>query len=220
MTETLKERADTVPITLGLKMEDLEVCSQPGIRVSARHLDYLSIDIDPYLISWAGSSLEAQCLPFLGCIARWLADKPVLLQEFGLPTAPTLPEPGRLLRSDSYQPVLINEDDAAKFVENALIQLCRFNLMGALWKSYGDYHPTIWDWPPLKTNPRERFFGILRQDGSPKLTVAAFKSVETKRPDEAISLDWIDTPEEDFYNNPKQHLGRLYRRFLEYFDFN
>jgi hypothetical protein len=32
-------------------------------------------------------------------------------------------------------------------------------------------------------------------------------------------LEWIDVGEEEYYQDPKQHLGRLYRRFREYYSF-
>jgi hypothetical protein len=107
----------------------------------------------------------------------------------------------------------------AEFAERVLVQLRRFEMIGGFWKSYGDYHPSIWNWAPLYRNLHERFFGVLRHDGSTKPIALAFKSSGTGRAEGGTSHDWIDTSEEDYYQDPKQHLLRLYQRFRAYYGF-
>ena len=111
----------------------------------------------------------------------------------------------------------------AEFVDEALAQLRRSRMLGVFWESFGDYHPSIWNWPPLDRDMPERFFGLLRHDGSPKPAAAVFKSRPTETEDKRQeaggrrqeSVEWIDVGEEEYYQDPKQHLGRLYRRFRE-----
>jgi hypothetical protein len=217
MSETLKAKDETVPVTVGMGLPDFEIHTQYSFVTASRYLDFISIQAYPQHISWNDGDLDRSVLPYLGCLAEWLGKKPVLIQEFGLPTIPTVPTPGSGSGRTFGDSSLFSEDDVAEFVEEVLAQLGQFNLMGALWGSYGDYHPSIWQWPPLDKHSDQRFYGLLRHDGSPKPIADAFKSANTEKSNSVTSTAWIDLPREDFYKKPKQHLGRLYFRFRDYF---
>jgi hypothetical protein len=88
-------------------------------------------------------------------------------------------------------------------------------MLGCFWKAHGDYHPSIWNRPPLDKNIPERFFGLLRHDGTPKPATAAFKSDHNELAEAEFSSDWLDMSVEDFDKNPKSSLARLYGRFRE-----
>ena len=92
-------------------------------------------------------------------------------------------------------------------------------MVGGFWKTYGDYHPSIWDWPPLDKGLSERFCGLMRSDGSPKLAASVLESGPSEPEEDEVFVEWLDLPEEDFYRDPRQQLGRLYRRFQEYYSF-
>ena len=175
MTETLKEKDETIPATLGLHVSDLTESDGLKPMLVAKYLDFLAIHV-PHRVPWTKDRLDAALPSFLGCIVGWLGKIPVLIQEFGL-------------------------------------------AMGIFWKTYGDYHPSIWDWPPLDRRERERFFGLVRYDGSPKLAASVFKSKPTGPEEDEVYLEWIDLPEEDYYRNPRKQLARLYRRFRAYYSF-
>jgi hypothetical protein len=66
----------------------------------------------------------------------------------------------------------------------------------------------------------ERFFGLVRYDGSPKLAASVLESRPNGPEEDEVSVEWIDLPEEDYYRDPRQQLGRLYRRFREYYSFD
>jgi hypothetical protein len=218
MAETLKEKDDGVPVTIGLHVGDLIEKSGFHPKVVAKHLDYLAIHIQPYRVSWAEGPLDATLFPFLGCITAWLGKKPVLVQEFGLATIPTLEHGDRGDFGDTETLFLVNEEEAAQFSERAISYLQRFGLIGGFWKSFGDYHPSTWNRPPLDRNLPERYFGLLRHDGSPKPAAAVFKSADTELPEAEPPTDWLDMSEEDYYKNPTSNLPRLYGRFREYYD--
>ncbi len=218
MAETLKEKDDAVPVTLGLHVGDLMEKSAFLPKVAAKHLDYIAVHTQRYGVSWVEGPLDATLLPFLGCMTAWLGKKPVLIQEFGLATVPTLEDGDRGDFRDTETLFLVNEDEAAQFSERAISYLQRFSLIGGFWKSFGDYHPSIWNRPPLDRNLPERYFGLLRHDGSPKPAAAVFKSADTELGEAEPSIDWLDMSEEDYYKNPTTNLSRLYGRFREYYD--
>lgn len=217
MTETLRERTGTVPITLGLGAQDLDARPRLSLLLPSRYLDYVSIHVYPNRLSWAEGPLDPGPLPFLASVARWLTKKPVLLQEFGVPTSPALrPEhPTGELPRDLQ---LVDEEDAARFAERSLSLLHRFKMTGALWGSFGDYHPTIWSWPPLDRNIPERFSGLVRPDGSPKPAASLFRSAAADCGDSGVWPAWLDITEEEYLKDPQTHLRRLYRCFREFYD--
>ncbi len=227
MSETLREKDDDVPLTLGLGVEDLAKNGGLTLRLVARRLDYVGIRVTLHHISWSEGPFDEAILPFVVRITGWLAKIPVLVQEFGLPTIPTLQDSWSRMIRDEEGLSLFSEDDVAEFTEEALTHLHRSRALGGLWKSFRDFHPSIWNWPSLDRNIPERFFGLLRHDGSPKPIATVFKKELTETEDgrsktkdaRQESVEWIDVGEEEYYQDPKQHLSRLYRRFREYYSF-
>jgi hypothetical protein len=217
VTGTLRERTGSVPITLGFGAQDLEANPRLNLILPSRYLDYLSLHVYPYRLSWAEGPADPGPLPFLASLGQWLAKKPVLLQEFGVPTAPVMRQED-LTEKLSKHPSLVDEEDAARFAEKSLTLLRRSKMIGCFWGSYGDYHPTVWTRPPLDRNVPERFAGLFRHDGSPKVAAALFKSLaaSAESGDSEASADWLDVTEEEYLQDPATHLRRLYRRFREY----
>jgi endo-1,4-beta-mannosidase len=217
LTETLRERSGAVAITLGLGAQDLKANPRLSLLVPSRYLDYVSLHVYPYRLPWVEGPMDPGPLPFLASIARWLARKPVLIQEFGVPTAPVL---GRVETSgeDGNELRLVDEEDAARFAEKALNLARRFKTVGAFWGAFGDYHPTVWTRPPLDQNLSERFTGLVRHDGSPKAAATLFKSpsAPAASANSEVSADWLDITEEEYLQDPETNLRRLYRRFREY----
>jgi hypothetical protein len=220
MTETLKEKNDEVPVTLGLHVRDLLENLGPRLSLVAHHLDYVGIRVNLPHISWSEGPLDKAVLPFVARVIEWLAKKPVSVLDFGLPTIPTVQDSWSRMIRDQGGVSLFSEDDVAEFVDEALAHLRRSRMLGVYWQSFGDYHPSIWNWPPLDRNMPERFLGLLRHDGSPKPATAVFKPRPTETEEgRQESVDWIDVGEEEYYEDPAPHLSRLYRRFREYYSF-
>jgi len=213
VTETLRERAGSVPITLGLGAQDLEENPRLDINLPSRYVDYLSLHVYPYRLPWAAGPLDPGPLPFLASVAQWLTKKPVLLQEFGVPTAAVLRQ-GPLTEELPKDAYFVNEEDAARFAEKSLALLRRFTMIGAFWGSYGDYHPTLWTRPPLDRNVPERFSGLIRHDGSPKVAATLFNPAAEGGHSE-VPAGWLDITEEEYLRAPEPQLRRLYLRFRE-----
>lgn len=216
MTETLQEKDDEVPVTMGFRVTDLLENRGLLLRVVAQHLNYVCFQSN---ISRSENSLDRAFLPFMGSITEWLAKKPVLVLDVGAPTIPTVQDGvSRIIRNEG-RPTLMSEDEVAEFTEETLAHLIRFKRLGAFWQSYADYHPSIWSRPPLDSNVDERFRGILRHDRTVKPAAAAFKSAVIELPETELSIEWLDMTEEDFYKNAKSSLSRLGRRFREFYSF-
>jgi endo-1,4-beta-mannosidase len=220
MTETLKEKDDTIPITLGLTVKDLTENGGLKPRLVAQYLDYLTIHVPSRRVPWANDLPDDVLPPFLGCIVGWLGNLPVFVQDFGVATEPVFPKADSRDFKRSADLVLVSEEDAAQITARVLTRLRRFKMMGGGWKAYGDYHPSIWDWPPLDKRVGERFCGLVRSDGSPKLAASVLEPRPGEPEEDEVFVEWLDLPEEDYYRDPKQQLARLYRRFREYYSFD
>ena len=216
MTETLKEKDDRLPLTLNFHVSDLGRREGLTPSMASKYLDYLSINGQPQRVPWAEDTFSPVFPSFLGSVAGWLGKRPVMIQEFGLATETSLPSPRGFESGSRGEKLLVSEEDAALFAEDALFRLRRSPLMGAFWKSFGDYHPSIWEWPPLDKHTIERFSGLVRYDGTPKVAASVFKSMVTGSESAEISSEWLDLTHEEYYQDPDQHLKRLYGRFREH----
>ena len=219
MTETLREKDDRVLLTLCLHAGDLgrSTCLSPGL--AAKYLDYLSISGHSQAVSWAEDHFSPALPCFLGSVAGWLGKCPVMIQKLGLATRSILPGAGDPDPGSKGDQLLVSEEDAAAYAEDVLMHLRRVHLMGAFWKSYGDYHPAIWEWPPLNNLRSERFSGLVRYDRTPKAAASVLKSEPSELEEEEIAAEWIDLSQEEYYRHPDQHLRRLYGRFRDYYSF-
>ena len=217
MTETLKEKDDRLPITLSFHPRDLGRSVGLTPRLAAKYLDYLSINGQPQRVPWAEDPFSPALPSFLGSVVRWLGKGPAMIQEFGLATESILPVARGSDSGSKGDQLLVSEEEAALFTEDALLHLRRSHLLGAFWKSSGDYHPTIWERPPLDKSKPERFSGLVRYDGTPKVSASVFKSTPAGSELEEISSEWLDLSREEFYQDPDQHLRRLFGRFREYY---
>jgi endo-1,4-beta-mannosidase len=193
-------------ITLGLHMEDLEDDRRIGPAEVARHCDVVSMHGYPAYTGWADGPTDDRLLPFLARVTAWLAgDAPVLFEEFGLPTGSS---------DDTGPGRLVDEEDAAAYTGRALDGLRLAGCAGALLWCFGDYAPALYGDPPFDEALHERSFGLWRSDGTPKPAVAEI----TRRagrgqqmpPDD---LSWLDIAVEEFLDDRRHHLSRLYRRY-------
>jgi hypothetical protein len=194
-------------------MEDLEEDRRLGPREASRACDLLSMHGYPIYARWADGATDAELLPFLARVTRWLGDgRDVLFSEFGLPT----------YRGDDPQEQragaapLVAEEAATAYTTAALGGLRRAGCLGALLWCYSDYDRALWERPPFDLAPHERTFGLWRIDGSPKPAVAAitaFVGAERCTPVDADA--WIDIDRDEFLLDPNVQLPRLYRRYRE-----
>jgi len=211
MSKAIKKYSNGCLLTLGMHAEDLEEDRHLWPQDAAKYCDFLSMHAYPFYLSWVKQALDANILPFMGAITAWLGGKPVMLQEFGAPSEPVL-EP---LLTDSeksqLQSPLFTEKEVADYYQNALILLKDSNILGALAWCYSDYAPHLWSKPPLQQKLHERYFGLMRFDGTAKPSAAAWAQATNKTLTEKIDISWLAGFEPDhFYTNPRENLIKLY----------
>ncbi|MBW2290558.1 MAG: beta-galactosidase [Deltaproteobacteria bacterium] len=205
-----------VPITLGLHMEDLTEDRRLGPREAARFCDFLCMHGYPIYADFAESPTDAQILPFLGLITRWLGGCDVLFAEFGAPAFPTESFDSDRAQSSTSTIPLLEAANAAAFTRSAIEKLRAFGFLGAMLWCYAGYAEALWSRPPLDEAAHERWFGLWGSDGLPKPAVEEihrFQGLPLAR--QRLDLAWIDMDPEEFYRLPQQHLSRLYRRFCD-----
>lgn len=216
ITSAIRTADTTVPITVGLHMEDLEEDRKLGPREASAACDFLSMHGYPIYARWAEGPTDEHLLPFLAHITRWLGNgRDVLFSEFGLPTYRRGDPSATSARRQSVSP-LVEEQAAAAYTGRALVALREAGCTGAMLWCYTDYDAAIWEKPPLDLAVHERSFGLWRADGSPKPAVATVAQfVGTVRLDSPADDVWIDVDPDEFALDPKVQLPRLYRRYRE-----
>jgi endo-1,4-beta-mannosidase len=205
MVSEIKKRDESVPITLGLHQEDLEEDRRMGPKEVASFCDFLSMHTYSIYAKWADNPLDGDVIPFLGLITHWLGSKKVMIEEVGIPSS-NLFEEGELT---------VSEERAFEYYECLLPRLTGFGFLGVLFWSYGDYAKTLWNQVPFDEKKHERYFGLFREDRSPKPFVPLLKSLERQKEGMPASIEWIDIEPEEYFQDPLRHLSRFYRSFKE-----
>jgi endo-1,4-beta-mannosidase len=220
VTDSIRGADANALVTLGLHMEDLEHDRKLGPREAAEVCDFLQMHGYPGYAAWADGPTDERVLPFLARLTRWLGGgADVLFAEFGVPTTRS-GEPDRERAVARSGPDLVEEQDAASYVDRALRALRECGTMGAMLWCYSDYAAAIWGLPPLDLAVHERSFGLWRADASPKPTVAVVEAFAKRvaTTDAGLSIadsTWIDIDTTEFYRAPSSELRRLYRRYCE-----
>ena len=225
MTYELKYLDERVPVTLGLHQEDLEEDRNLGPGEAAEYCDFLSIHGYSSYASWCDGLTDEKVPVFLGLVTRWLGGinkiksiNDVLIEEFGICTRPSDDKLKKINYHDSGNIPLVSEDEAEIFYDRTLSFIRDFNFKGAFLWCFAYYAESLWNLPPFDKNIHERFFGIFRDDGSPKRSLDAIRRfVSQKKETVEVALDWIDINSEDYYEKPEENLIRLFQRFKSAF---
>ncbi|NLB53705.1 MAG: hypothetical protein GX808_12340 [Syntrophomonadaceae bacterium] len=204
------------PVTFGMHAEDLEEDRNLWPQDAAEFCDYLCMHAYPFYLSWLKDPFDYMIVPFLTIITEWLSQKPVFMQEFGLPTLPVihplLPENDRF----KMKSPLWDEKQAALYYEKTLTALCQQKVPAALSWCFADYSPYFWDLPPLKENHHERYFGLFRHDGSPKEAVGVIKEGTWQKDSPGINngQDFLlDIQRDNFYRDPRKNLADMFAAY-------
>ena len=212
MTETIRAADPRALITIGLHMEDLEENRNLGPAEAAEVCDFLTMHGYPIYAPWAEGGTDESLVPFLAEITRWLANgSDVLFSEFGLPTY-RAGDPGGE-RDALRSPILVSEEDAARYTRAVLSGLQQAGATGAMLWCYADYDPGTWSAPPLDLSAHERSFGLWRADGSAKPSVGEVSAFAGGSQLPAPDHDWIDIGLDEYWQRPSLQLPRLYGRY-------
>jgi endo-1,4-beta-mannosidase len=142
------------------------------------------------------------------------------MEEFGGCTA----QPGEashMMKWESHgQPreiFMASEEDLAEFLRQTLPKLHDTGAVGAMIWCYADYIPELWHLPPCDEAKHERFFGLVRPDGSLKPHARVIKEFAATYPKVKPIPDHakITVNADEYYTNPESHLVDLYRQYLK-----
>lgn len=221
MTHIIHQIDDRHPVTCGLHFANLG--EDNGLRVDQvfAETDVAVMHGYPMYVDWLSSPLDPDLVPFACALTQALCGKPVLMEEFGGCTA----QPGE----DSYRmewiaygtprdQFMASEEDLATYIEIVLPRLVEVGATGAMIWCYADYRPDLWDRPPCAESQHERYFGLVRPDGSLKPHAEVIRQFAathpTTLPEPRRSIRLEVTPD-TYYENPQEHVERLYREFVK-----
>jgi endo-1,4-beta-mannosidase len=208
------------PVTCGLHAASL--LQDNGLRV---HDVFAEVDVAvmhgyPMYTPWAKGPLDPDFVPFLCALTTALCGKPTMMEEFGGCTA--APGESSFFKEwTSYgsprRQFMASEEEFAVYVDEVLPRLLDVGATGALIWCFADYVSELHDRPPCEESWHERFFGLVRPDGSLKPHAHAIRRFADSKPRvqlarRRVSLD--QTPEE-YYRDPLGNAQRAYTAYLE-----
>jgi endo-1,4-beta-mannosidase len=221
MVDLIKNIDPNHPVTIGLHADGLH--RDNGLRIDKvyRHTDIAVMHSYPMYTPWARKPLDSDFVPFTCALTAALAGKPILMEEFGGPT--TQPgEPSQIMKwtatnGREHQQFMASEEDFAEYIAQTLPKLQESGATGALIWCYADYVPELWTVPPCLNYYHERFFGLVRPDGSLKPHAKVIKDFAATQPKIQPIPDHakFELDPEEFYKNPTPFLLDAYRQYLE-----
>lgn len=220
MTALIRELDPDHPITCGLHVPSLS--EHNGLRVDQvfSHTDFAVMHAYPMYADWAREPLDPDVVPFSCALTTALCGKPVLMEEFGGCTAPP-GEPSQILRwqvdGAERSQFMASETELADYIEQVLERLLDVGATGAVLWCFADYVEALWDRPPCDRQPHERFFGIVRPDGSLKPHAEVLRRFAARAPEVRPAVRRVElamTPDE-FYLAPLDNLKASFARFVD-----
>jgi endo-1,4-beta-mannosidase len=110
---------------------------------------------------------------------------------------------------------LFPEDRAERYYQKVFDLLISNGISGAFVWCFSDFEPLLWDSPPFDHRVHERYFGLFRWDGSAKEAAGLIPKLDRQTTENESNLDWIDIKPDEYYEQPKEHIERLFRRFKD-----
>ena len=219
MTMRIKAIDPTHPVTCGLHAASLHENNGLEIHRVYAETDKAVMHAYPMYVDYARSPLDPDFVPFTTALTASLCGKPVLMEEFGGCTAP----PGK----DSYTwkwkasglqrtQFMASEEDLAEYFRQVLPRLVEVGATGAMTWCFADYAKELWDRPPCNSAKHERFFGLVRPDGSLKPHAEVIKAFAQTKPQVQPIPAWarLNVNPEEFYKYPDQNTRALYPQYL------
>lgn len=208
------------PVTCGLHVANLLVDN--GLRVPDvfSETDVAVMHTYPMYAAgwWARGPLDPDLVPFTCALVSALTGKPTLMEEFGGCTT----GPGKasevwqwMSLGHERKQFMASEEDMATYLQAVLPKLVEVGATGAMIWCYADYIAELWDKPPCDEQHHERFFGLVRPDGTLKPHAQVIKDFAATKPmirPAARKVELDITPEE-YYSAPRDHAVRLYGKY-------
>lgn len=221
MVNVIRATGDTCPITCGLHADSL--VKDNGLRVNDvfGETDFAVMHSYPMYANWARGPLDPDYVPYTCALTAALTGhtKRVLMQEFGgctnAPGAPSTVWEWTAYGKPRKQ-FMASEEALAEYYAAVLPKLVEVGATGAVAWCFADYVEELWSKPPCDEARHERFFGMVRPDGSLKPHAQVFKEFAATQPtvQTARRTVQLDISPEEFYQKPYEHTVRLYQTYL------
>lgn len=116
-----------------------------------------------------------------------------------------------------HEQFMAGEDDFAEYIRLVLPNLQNSGATGAMLWCYADYVPELWDLPPCQNARHERFFGLVRPDGSLKPHAKVVQEFAKTKPQVKPVPEYakLSVNPDEFYEEPARYLVDLYHEFLQ-----
>ena len=219
MTGVIRSLDAATPITCGMHTPSL--VQEIGFHVNDvfNEVDVAVMHGYPmYAEGWAAGPLDPWFVPGLCALTSALCGKPTLAEEFGGCTeAPG--KPSKVWEWIAYgkprKQFMASEEDFAAYIEQVLHNLIEVGSTGAVLWCFADYAEDLWDKPPCKESIHERFFGLVRPNGSIKPHAEVLKKFAATNPtiQTANRKITLDVPPEAYYKEPFQNAFKAYQQF-------
>lgn len=219
MTQLVKSIDPDHPVTCGLHAESLQ--EDNGLRIGDvfAETDLAVIHGYPMYSEWSGGPLDPWFVPFMCALTTALCGKPTMAEEFGGCTV-AAGEPSTVWEWTAFgrhrTQFMASETEFAVYLEAVLDNLLAVGSTGAMLWCFADYAEELWDQPPCDEAIHERFFGLVRPDGSLKphaevIRRFAARAPRVAEPTRPVSLD---VGHDEYYAAPRQHAERCYRAWI------
>jgi len=208
------------PVTIGLHGDGLH--RDNGLRIDKvyAHTDVAVMHSYPMYTKWARKPLDPDFVPFTCALTSALSGKPVLMEEFGgctaLPGEATYIMKWMETNGREHEQFMASEDDFAEFLSLTIPKLQHSGATGAMLWCFADYVPELWDLPPCQNARHERFFGMVRPDGSLKPHAKVIQEFAKTMPQVKPIPDYakVKVNADHFYKAPENYLMDLYQTYL------
>lgn len=208
------------PVTCGLHSGSL--LEDNGLRINDIYeaLDVAVMHSYPMYIPIARHALDTDWVPFTCALVSAMCGKPTLMEEWGGCTAP-MGAPSQTWTWQQWgaprSQFMASEEDLATYIEAVLPRLVEVGATGSLFWCFADYSSELWHRPPCEQAIHERFFGLVRPDGTLKPHAEAIRRFSDTKPlvqPPTRRVNFDITPEQ-YYQSPEEHIARLYASYLE-----
>jgi len=209
------------PVTIGLHGDGLH--RDNGLRIDKvyANTDVAVMHSYPMYTPWARQNLDPDFVPFTCALTAALSGKPVLMEEFGgctaLPGEATYTMKWTETNGREREQFMASEEDFAEFLRLTIPKLQDSGATGAMLWCYADYIPELWDKPPCQNAVHERFFGLVRPDGSLKPHAKVIQEFAKTNPQVKPIPEYakLTVNADEFYKEPLGYLVDLYQKYLE-----
>ena len=209
------------PVTIGLHGDGLH--RDNGLRIDKVYAqtDVAVMHSYPMYTPWARKPLDPDFVPFTCALTSALSGKPVLMEEFGgctaLPGEATYTWKWIETNGRDHEQFMASEEDFAEFLSLTIPKLQDSGATGAMLWCLADYVPELWDLPPCQNSRHERFFGLVRPDGSLKPHAKVIQEFAKNNPQVKPIPDYakLTVNPDEFYKEPLGHLVDLYQQYLK-----